>query len=81
MAIEQRLVEIIQAFHADALSSTVNRNVDLDILLSVIAQALTAALRARLPDYANVTPDVLHRRFLETPGNAHHRRRHHHRPP
>src|SRR6266545_1900330 len=68
MTIEQRLAEIIQAFHADALSSTVNLNVDLDIMLCVLAQALTAALRARLPGYAHVTPDVLQRRFLETPG-------------
>jgi transposase len=68
MTIEQRLAEIIQAFHADALSSTVNLNVDLDIMLCVLAQALTAALRARLPGHATVTPDVLQRRFLETPG-------------
>jgi hypothetical protein len=68
MTIEQRLAEIIQAFHADALSSTVNLNVDLDIMLCVLAQALIAALRARPPGYANVTPDTLQRRFLETPG-------------
>jgi len=68
MTIEQRLAEIIQAFHADALSSTVNLNVDLDIMLCVLAQALIAALRTRLPGYAAVTPDVLQRRFLETPG-------------
>jgi transposase len=68
MTIEQRLAEIIQAFHADALSSAVNLNVDLDIMLCVLAQTLTAALRARLPGYATVTPDVLQRRFLETPG-------------
>jgi hypothetical protein len=68
MTIEQRLAEIIQAFHADALSSTVNLNVDLDIMLCVLAQALTAAPRARLPGYATVAPDVLQRRFLETPG-------------
>jgi Transposase DDE domain len=68
MTIEQRLAEIIQAFHADALSSTVNLNVDLDIMLCVLAQALLAALRNRLPGYANVTPDVLQRRFLETRG-------------
>ena len=43
-------------------------NVDLDIMLCVLAQALLAALRARLPGYADVTPDVLQRRFLETPG-------------
>src|SRR5438132_7281266 len=68
MTIEQRLAEIIGAFHADALSSTVNLNVDLDIMLCVLAQALLAALRARLPGYASVTPDTLQRRFLETPG-------------
>jgi transposase len=67
MTIEQRLAEIIRAFHADALSSAVNLNVDLDIMLCVLAQALIAALRARLPGYATVTPDVLQRRFLETP--------------
>ncbi|HET9258178.1 MAG TPA: hypothetical protein VFO16_23685 [Pseudonocardiaceae bacterium] len=68
MTIEQRLAGIIQAFHADALSSTVNLNADLDIMLCVLAQALIAALRTRLPGYAAVTPDVLRRRFLETPG-------------
>jgi len=68
MTIEQRLAEIIQAFHADALSSAVNLNADLDIMLCVLAQALIAALRARLPGYTTVTPDVLQRRFLETPG-------------
>src|SRR5713226_8412043 len=68
MTIEQRLAEIIRAFCADALSSTVNLNVDLDIMLAVLAQALTAALRARLPGYATATPDTLQRRFLNTRG-------------
>ena len=71
MTIEQRLAEIIQAFYADALSSTVNLNVDLDIVLCVLAQALTAAFRARLgPGYATATPDTLQRRFLDTPGTS-----------
>ena len=68
MTIEQRLAEIIRAFCADALSSTVNLNVDLDVMLAVLAQALLAALRARRPGCATVTPDTLQRRFLETPG-------------
>ncbi len=68
MTIEQRLAEIIRAFYADALSSTVNLNVDLDVMLAVLAQALLAALRARLPGYAQATPDTIQRRFLETPG-------------
>ncbi len=69
MTIEQRLAEIIQAFCADALSSTVNLNADLDIVLCVLAQALLAAFRTRLgPGYATATPDTLQRRFLDTPG-------------
>ena len=68
MTIEQRLAEIIRAFCADALSSTVNVNVDLDVILAVLAQALLAALRTRLPGYAKATPDTIQRRFLETPG-------------
>ena len=69
MTIEERLAEIIRAFHADALSSTVNLNVDLDIMLCVLAQALLAAFRTRLgPGYATATPDTLQRRFLDSSG-------------
>ena len=69
MTIEQRLAEIIGAFCADALSSTVNLNVDLDVVLCVLAQALLAAFRNRLgPGYAHATPDTLQRRFLDTAG-------------
>src|SRR5258706_158683 len=69
MTIEQRLAEIIQAFCADALPSAVNLNVDLDVVLCVLAQALTAAFRLRLPgNYGQATPDTLQRRFLDTPG-------------
>jgi hypothetical protein len=49
MTIEQRLAEIIRAFHADALSSAVNLNVDLDIMLCVLAQALTSAAANAYP--------------------------------
>ncbi len=69
MTIEQRLAEIIQAFRADALSSTVNLNIDLGIMLCVLVQALLAAFRARLgAGDAAATPDTLQRRFPDTPG-------------
>ena len=69
MTTGQRLAEIIQAFCADALSSTVNLNVDLDVVLCVLAQALLAAFRTRLgPGYATATPDTIQRRFLDTAG-------------
>ncbi len=69
MTIEQRLAEIIQAFCADALSSAVNLNADLDVVLCVLAQALLAAFRNRLgPGYATATPDTIQRRFPDTAG-------------
>ena len=69
MTIEQLLAEIIRAFCANALSSTVNLNVDLDIMLAVLAQALLAAFRTRLgAGYATATPDTLQWRFLDSSG-------------
>ena len=52
------------------LPSTVNLNVDLNIMLAVLAQALLAALRTRLPGYHAATPDIIQRRFLETPARS-----------
>jgi transposase-like protein len=68
MTIEQRLAEAIRAFHLDALSSAVPLNVDLDVVLSVLAGAVCASLRRRLPGYQTATPDTLQRRFLHTSG-------------
>ena len=71
MTIEQRLAEAIRAFHLDSLSSAVPLNVDLDVVLSVLASATCAALRRRLPGYHTATPDTLQRRFLQTGGTIH----------
>jgi hypothetical protein len=71
MNIEQRLAKGIRSFHLDALSSAVALNVDLDIVLSVLAGAICAALRRRLPGYATTTPDTVQRRFLDTSGHIH----------
>ena len=68
MTIEQRLAEIIRASCTDVLSSTVNLNADLDIMLAVLAPALLAAIRGRLPGHHAATPATIQRRFLETPG-------------
>jgi hypothetical protein len=68
MTIEQRLAEAIRAFHLDSLSSSVPLNVDLDVVLSVLASTTCAALRQRLPGYHTATPDTLQRRFLQTGG-------------
>jgi transposase len=69
MNIEQRLAEAIRSFGLDALAGAVPLNVDLDVVLSVLAHTICAALRGRLPGYATATPDTLQRRFLSTSGH------------
>ena len=71
MNIEQRLAEAIQSFGLDALAGAVPLNVDLDVVLSVLAQTACSALRRRLPGYHAATPDTLQRRFLNTGGVIH----------
>jgi hypothetical protein len=68
MNIEQRLAEAIQSFGLDALAGAVPLNVDLDVVLSVLAHTVCTALRRRLPGYNSATPDTLQRRFLNTGG-------------
>ncbi|MGH9294514.1 MAG: hypothetical protein ACRD0B_04210 [Acidimicrobiales bacterium] len=68
MTIEQRLAEAIRSFHIDALASAVPLNVDLDVVLSVLASAVCGSLRRRLRGYETATPDTLQRRFLSTGG-------------
>jgi transposase len=68
MGIEQRLAESIRSFHLDALAGAVPLNVDLDVVLSVLAGAVCASLRRRLTGYHHATPDTLQRRFLSTGG-------------
>ncbi len=68
MNIEQRLAEAIRSFGLDALAGAVPLNVDLDVVLSILAHTICAALRRRLPGYHTATPDTLQRRFLSTGG-------------
>jgi Transposase DDE domain group 1 len=68
MNIEQRLAEAIQSFGLDALAGAVPLNVDLDVVLSILAHTLCAGLRRRLPGYGTAVPDTLQRRFLNTGG-------------
>jgi Transposase DDE domain group 1 len=68
MNIEQRLAEAISSFSLDALAGAVPLNTDLDVVLSVLASTVCAALRRRLPGYGSATPDTLQRRFLNTGG-------------
>jgi hypothetical protein len=64
MNIEQRLAEAIQSFSLHALAGAVPPNVDLDVVLSVLAHTICAALRRRLPGYPRHPPVAIpqHRR-------------------
>jgi len=73
MNIEQRLAEAIRSFGLDALAGAVPLNVDHDVVLSVLAHTVCAALRQRIPGYATATPDTLQRRFLTTGGTIENR--------
>jgi len=68
MTIEQRLAESIRSFHVDAPTGSVPLNIDLDVALTVLANAVCASLRRRLTGYHHATPDTLQRRFLSTGG-------------
>ena len=71
MNIEQRLAEAIQSFGLDALAGAVPLNVDLDVVLSVLAHTVCAALRRRLPG---------HRHPRHPPTALPEHRRHHREP-
>jgi len=68
MTTEQRPAEIIQACCADTLPRTVNLNVDLNIVLCVLTQALLTTFRTHPgPGYTAATPNTIQQRFLNTP--------------
>jgi hypothetical protein len=73
MNIGQRLAEAIQSFGLDALAGAVPLNADLDVVLSVLAHTVCAALRRRLPGHGPATPDTPQRRFLNTGGTTENR--------
>jgi hypothetical protein len=60
-----QLAEAISSFGLDALAGAVPLNVDLEVMLSVLAHTVCTALR-RLPGYHAATPDALQRRFVNT---------------
>lgn len=68
MTIEQRLGESIRSFHLDAVSSAVPLNVDLDVVLCVLAGVTCASLSRRLTGCHHATPDTIQRRFVQTGG-------------
>ena len=66
--IEDGIGSAVNFFHLDCLSSEVRLNVDLDAVLTVLAQGCYHWLAARLHGYESAKPKQLYRKFVETSG-------------
>jgi len=66
--IEDGLGTNVNFFHMDCLSSEVRLNVDLDVTLTVIANACYRWLACQLKGFEKAKPKQLYRKFVETGG-------------
>lgn len=70
MLIENAIAENVDFFHLDALSSAIALQVDLDVMLTLIANALYRHLAKSLTGFETAYPKQLFRRFLNTPARV-----------
>lgn len=66
--IEDALGDNIDFFHLDCLSSEVRLNVDLDTVLTVLANGCYRWLASRLHGFDKAKPKQLFRKFVDTSG-------------
>lgn len=67
MRIEQRLAESTRSLGLDVLAGAVPVNVDLEVVLTVLAHTICAAMRRRQSEYTTAL-NILQRRFVHTSG-------------
>jgi transposase len=70
MLIENGIAENIDFFHLDALSSAIAMQVDLDLMLTLVANGLYRQLARRLKGFEAAPPKQIFRRFLNTPARV-----------
>lgn len=70
MLIENAIAENVDFFHLDALSSAIALQVDLDVMLTLIANALYRSLARHLEGFEKAQPKQIFRRFLNTPARV-----------
>lgn len=70
MLIENAIAENVNFFHLDALSSAIALQVDLDVMLTLIANALYRSLARHLEGFEKAQPNQIFRRFLNTPARV-----------
>jgi hypothetical protein len=68
--VEDALGSSVNFFHLDCLSSEVRLNVDLDTVLTVLANGCYRWLANQLHGFANAKPKQLYRKFVETSGTV-----------
>ena len=66
--IEDALGSSVNFFHLDCLSSEVRLNVDLDTVLTVLANGCYRWLASKLHGFDHCKPKALYRKFIETSG-------------
>ena len=66
--VEDALGSSVDFFHLDCLSSEVRLNVDLDTVLTVLANGCYRWLASRLHGFDKAKPKKLYRKFVEIPG-------------
>lgn len=66
--VEEALGNSVNFFHLDCLSSEVRLNVDLDTVLTVVANGCYRWLASQLHGFDNAKPKQLYRKFVETAG-------------
>jgi len=70
MLIENSIAENVDFFHLDALSSAIAIQVDFDVMLTLIANALYRHLALRLKGFEAAQPKQIFRRFLNAPARV-----------
>jgi hypothetical protein len=68
--VEDGLGISVNSFHLDCLASEVRLNVDLDAVLTVVANGCYRWLGSRLRGYGKAAPKQLYRLFVETAGTV-----------
>lgn len=68
--VEDALGSSVNFFHLDCLSSEVRLNVDLDTVLTVLANGCYRWLGRQLHGFDKSKPKALHRKFVETSGTV-----------
>lgn len=70
MLIENGIAENVDFFHLDALSSAIALQVDFDVMLTLVANALYRKLAHRLTGFESAQPKQIFRRFLNAPARV-----------